>query len=215
MDNSDNSTDPAVSTDDSTTPRIRLTSRKGWFAVQKADLALLNEQCGDSAPWIKAVWLALLQIQNDRRSSEFEVPIGFIKREAVVSRSTAKRAIRQLIALGFLHVETQKVAGKKESDVNRYRMIRSGLLEPRVGSTGTERSVLDEGSSESQFLNNSLPKEEERVKQRKNSSKNARAASRGFTGSADAAGAATDASGEKKKSRADSWRPKPRKAVQA
>jgi hypothetical protein len=196
------------------TPRevstARLTSRKGWFKVWKADVALLSEQCGDSSPWVKVVWLALLQIQNDRQSSEFEVPIGLIKSLAGVSRSTAKRAIQQLIALGFLKVEAQKIPGKKEHNVNRYRLLRSVPREPTgVGSDRTERSVLDERSSESQFLNNSLPKKEERVKQR-SSQNNARAWPAQPPSASQ--GGATGASGAKKTSKADSWRTTPGKA---
>ena len=47
----------------------KLVRRRGWVAVQKADVALLIEQCGESAATTCMTWIALLIIANDRRTT--------------------------------------------------------------------------------------------------------------------------------------------------
>jgi hypothetical protein len=100
-------------------------STVGWFPVSKSDAATINEQCGESAATTKAVWLAFLQIGNDRAAKEFTLPLNVIKHVAGVSRSTTKKAIETLVALGFITKRENRVSGKKESDSNTYTLLRS------------------------------------------------------------------------------------------
>jgi hypothetical protein len=199
-----------------TAARPRLTSRRGWFPVSKADVALLNEQCcgAKSGATTKVVWLALLQLQNDRQSSEFQVPIGLIASLAGTGRTATKDGIARLVELGFVAKDLQRIEGKKESDVNFYHLLRGRSVNDR-GSVDNQlagrsdkfsgtRPVLKEASA------SPYSRSKEAQKKKRFPSNNAPDSLRGFSGSAGAAGVAHGGSGEKKVSRADSWRPKPK-----
>ncbi|HEY2626273.1 MAG TPA: hypothetical protein VGI41_05925 [Candidatus Udaeobacter sp.] len=87
------------------TSSTRLVRRRGWIAVQKADIALLIEQCGQSAATTCMTWIALLIIGNDRRTTVFKVGINVIRYLAGPSLRTVKTALQRLAELGFIKIE--------------------------------------------------------------------------------------------------------------
>jgi hypothetical protein len=101
----------------------RLVRRRGWIAVQKADIALLNEQCGGSSATTCVTWLALLIIANDRRQSTFKIGINVIRYLAGPSLRTVKTALQKLAELDFIKIEPNQVPGSKERDVNTYTLL--------------------------------------------------------------------------------------------
>jgi len=103
--------------------------RRGWIAVQKADIALLIEQCGESAATTCMTWIALLIIANDRRSTVFKVGINVIRYLAGPSLRTVKTALQRLAELDFIKIEPNRVPGSKEREVNTYILLRGGKID--------------------------------------------------------------------------------------
>ena len=104
--------------------RTSLVRRRGWIAVQKAEIALLVEQCGATAATTCMTWIALLIISNDRGTSVFQVGINVIRHLAGPSLRTVKTALRRLAELGFVKIEPNRVPGSKERDENTYVLLR-------------------------------------------------------------------------------------------
>lgn len=104
--------------------RIALVRRRGWIAVQKADIALVVEQCGETAATTCMTWIALLTIGNDRRTTIFKVRINVIRSLAGTSLRTVKTALSRLTELGFIKIEPNRVPGSKERDANTYILLR-------------------------------------------------------------------------------------------
>jgi hypothetical protein len=107
----------------------RLVRRRGWIAVQKADIALLVEQCGETAATTCTTWIALLMIGNDRRTTIFKVGTNVIRHLAGPSLRTVKTALRRLADLGFVKIEPNRVLGSKERDENTYVLLRGSKLD--------------------------------------------------------------------------------------
>jgi hypothetical protein len=103
---------------------VKLVRRRGWIAFPKADLALLNEQCGGSSATTCVTWLALLIIANDRRQSTFKVHINVIRHLAGPSLRTVKTALQKLVELDFVKIEPNLLPGSKERDANTYTLLR-------------------------------------------------------------------------------------------
>jgi len=89
----------------------KLVRRRGWVAVSKADIALLIEQCGESAATTCMTWIALLIIGNDRRTTVFKVGINVIRSLAGPSLRTVKTALQRLAELDFIKIEPNQVPG--------------------------------------------------------------------------------------------------------
>ena len=102
----------------------RLVRRRGWIAVQKADIALVVEQCGGTAATTCMTWIALLTIGNDRRTTKFKVRTNVIRSLAGTSLRTVKTALSRLTELGFIKIEPNRVPGSKERDANTYILLR-------------------------------------------------------------------------------------------
>jgi hypothetical protein len=132
----------------------KLVRRRGWIAVQKADIALLIEQCGETAATTCMTWLALLIIANDRRDPVFKVNINVIRHLAGPSLRTVKTALSRLGELGFVKIEPNRVAGSKERDANTYILLRGARIDrPKSVNNCTTGRVKDKilqlhGSSE-------------------------------------------------------------------
>jgi hypothetical protein len=107
----------------------KLVRRRGWVAVQKADIALLIEQCGERAATTCMTWIALLIIGNDRRDSVFKVGINVIRHLAGPSLRTVKTALSRLAELEFIKIEPNRVPGSKERDANTYILLRGGKVD--------------------------------------------------------------------------------------
>jgi hypothetical protein len=103
--------------------------RRGWIPVQKADIALLIEQCGESAATTCMTWIALLIIANDRRSTVFKIGINVIRYLAGPSLRTVKTALNRLVELGFLKIEPNRMPDSKERDANTYVLLRGGKID--------------------------------------------------------------------------------------
>ena len=132
----------------------KLVRRRGWVAVQKADIALLIEQCGERAATTCMTWIALLIIANDRRDSVFKVGINVIRHLAGPSLRTVKTALSRLAELEFIKIEPNRVPGLKERDANTYVLLRGGKVDrARSGNTCTTGRASEDapqlhGSSE-------------------------------------------------------------------
>src|SRR5690348_1096051 len=86
---------------DTVKPRSRLTPRRGYFKLHRADIARIrelgeNDTIKVSTAVLIAVWQALCDIANEKRSTTFTVGIGIIRHRAGVSRRTAFSAIKVL-----------------------------------------------------------------------------------------------------------------------
>ena len=103
---------------------VKLIRRRGWIAVQKAEVALLIEQCGERAPTVCMTWLALLTIANDRRTGTFKVGVNVIRHLAGPSLRTVKSALYKLAELDFIKAEPNHIPGSKERDANTYTLLR-------------------------------------------------------------------------------------------
>jgi hypothetical protein len=132
----------------------KLVRRRGWVAVQKADIALLIEQCGERAATTCMTWIALLIIANDRRDSVFKVGINVIRHLAGPSLRTVKTALSRLAELEFIKIEPNRVPGSKERDENTYAILRGGEINhAKPGNNCTPGRASDDilrlhGSSE-------------------------------------------------------------------
>jgi len=131
----------------------KLVRRRGWVAVQKADVALLVEQSGESAATTCMTWIALLIIANDRRASVFKVGINVIRHLAGPSLRTVKTGLKRLADLGFIKMEANRVPDSKERDANTYVLLRGGKIDARSANNCTTGRANDDvlrlhGSSE-------------------------------------------------------------------
>lgn len=78
----------------------RLTSRRGWFRVERHDLELLREHT--STPAALAVWIAMLDLANGSRGDSFTANIALIAHKARIGYRTAWAMIRELETLKLI-----------------------------------------------------------------------------------------------------------------
>ena len=103
----------------------RLVRRRGWFPVGKSEIALLNEQCGAASASVKAVWLALLCLANDRQSVTFQIEANVICSLAAVCLRTTRTALAKLEELGFVRIERYYDPDTSRNDPSTYTLLRS------------------------------------------------------------------------------------------
>jgi hypothetical protein len=126
--------------------KARLIRRRGWFSVQKVDLALLREQCGEASPSTCMVWLALLTIENDRRTSSFQIGSNVIRSLSGVSLRTTKTALYRLEELEFIKIVPNKVPGSKQCDANTYVLLRGWKASSERSGNGCTTGRAKDGA---------------------------------------------------------------------
>jgi hypothetical protein len=111
--------------------RQRLIPRVGWFKVYRADTARIREcgasDCRVSTAVLISVWLALVDIANEERSSTFTRSVGIIWKRAGVSRRHTFSALSALVDLGMLGKETHRANPGKFFDENTWTLHQSNL----------------------------------------------------------------------------------------
>ncbi len=103
----------------------RLVRRRGWFAVGKSEIALLNERCGASAASVKATWLALLYLANERQSLTFQIEANVICSLGGVSLRTTRTALAKLEELRFVRIDRHYDPSIRKYDPSTYTLLRS------------------------------------------------------------------------------------------
>lgn len=92
--------------------RPKLSRRRGWFRVNRADVALIIEHGGDndkkvSPAALQALWLAILDEADEARGRSFKAAISFLARKAGLSKRTAANGLPILQKLGLIRQRTQ------------------------------------------------------------------------------------------------------------
>ena len=106
--------------------------RKGWIKVAKADIAFINAHAGASSS-ATAVWLSMLTLANDRRSTHFNVPIRLIARIAGVCYRTANRQLFFLEKAGFIKVRRRRGGRwRPPRESSHYTLLRGTEAVPEV-----------------------------------------------------------------------------------
>jgi hypothetical protein len=108
-------------------------SRNGWFPVPRAQLAIIGEQfAGESAASATCVYLALLSLCNEQRSTSVEARLSMVARVANVSYPTAIRRIHDLEKLGIVTIARRSGNDKKTPDAPSIYMIQSTPAIPLI-----------------------------------------------------------------------------------
>lgn len=107
--------------------RARVKPLNGFYKLWRQDMERIRQHGEQDAgnisiPTLMAIWAALCDIANDKRSHTFTVSIGIIRTTAGVARSTAFLALDLLEKLGMVNsVENKRMKdGKPVNDPSTY-----------------------------------------------------------------------------------------------
>lgn len=106
---------------------------KGWFPMPREEIAIINQQLGTTArsSSARAVFEALCDLANTRRSLTFEAPIALVAHVAGVAYKTAQTRLRDLKQLGVIAIESPATGGL---DVPHRYTLRSASLTKRTAN---------------------------------------------------------------------------------
>lgn len=130
--------------------RTRLTPRRGFFPLHRADIARIRElgesdDEGVSIPVLIAVWAALCDIANETHSTRFDVGVGIIRHRAGVSRKTAFNALAVLERRLKMLKRTENIRktdkGKKVQEDNTYT-----IFQTKERAKGRENKALPQSN---------------------------------------------------------------------
>ena len=126
--------------------RAKLTPRLGWFKLHRADLARIRE-LGEvdgisvSIPVLIAVWSALCDIANEKRTPTFEVGVGIIRKRSGISRRTAFEALKVLEThLKMISHTSRKSESKPVFETNIWTVFQSIESPSANGALGKQRT---------------------------------------------------------------------------
>ncbi len=118
------------------TPNKPPAPEAGWFKVSRADLEKIRFNIrGERVPSAFAVYVAVADILNRRRSVSEEIPVAAIALLAGTCYNTAESRIADLEAAGIFSVERVMGVGERQRLPNRYTIpsLAAALPSPNNG----------------------------------------------------------------------------------
>jgi DNA-binding transcriptional ArsR family regulator len=119
--------------------RPKLSRRMGRYWIHRADTAMIIERGSDNALSVSttaqlALWLALNDEADHRRSNSFQAGIGFIARKAGVSKRTAVSGLKALENLGLVTQAVQFNPERKQYDESVWTIHPATAQKPSAKS---------------------------------------------------------------------------------